>query len=1629
MKYRLKSVNSFAKHSIGLFMLLWASMGQAVTLTGNLLLPQGVTANGDLTLNLTVEVFDDNFPQNTIDTQTVNPTISNGASQAAFTIDFVAAPEFGFTRISFGCDSNTQANCENLLNGVFYSSSGGLTISEFDAQISNAILPSNLNLIVPEGESAIAQVSLGDLTATGDAQIEVTLNYGLTQARQTVTIANGTSNTDFPIVFPTQNSLGFAEYSFSYQCIQNCDGVSTSTYEILNEFVFDSQSQSNIPRQVTVLRDTAMPMGSITSLQRISEDQFLRDGPVLTVFPAQSITGNLNIPQAEAGSTPPLYSIVARTFDSNGSTIAVSVVSDIDVAAGQTLASFSFEVPLFQGANFNIEYGCQFDFNTGVLPCEDFVSKAFYSSTEPVFFASQAELLPVNGTPTAIDLDMVTSQPFTYNAQLQGGVASQNLNLEVEVVTFSSSGERGVGTTANFTDEFVNIPTGSSDSTTTNTFLGLPPLAAGEGSYRVLIFCAFNCADVPSLQYYRPDGNVFSESAAPFPVADLPAGPVTLPIERGTVVTGTVSLPNNSNVSGSLDLRVMAELFDLNGNSLNSSTSFAFLDTSIDSSFNYSLTYPNITDTDVRLSVVCDRANQFSGDCGDIGGRTFYSGVDTTTRRFDEAAIPINSVPATADFEASIQPSVSGQISLPSGLLASEDLTVSISISNVFDLGGFVRSRFLASENVVISNSSMTATYKLFFDEVSSGDYVLQFNCQNCDGVFPNVYFTPDGNRFDMFTSRLDFNQLQSPINVIFEAEQALTGQVQLRSGDTTSAEEIVGVQVNTFDQNGDSVGSAVSVDNQTILSGLNATSYAVSLPISDQIASYEVFAFCVEVCPSFGDNFLFLQSDGSFSNQSALLTLAQIPSVVNFQIPPITLPTVVATIDPSNLSFTTSFNSPDEIWVQVNHPGGFIQLDTIGSLFDTEIGLYDDQGNLLQRDDQSGGNNTSALGDLDLAAGTYFLAITSFPATFGPEFEVSTTASNITNATAIVNYSNQQPANTEVNVSGSISLPFAAPGDVGVNIVINATTADGVAFSTTLLVTIPDGDQSTPFTQLVDAFDQGNTTISYQCVANCQGLSTLNSFFSPDGIRTSASSDTQLSLAQLNSPIALPVFGLFDLLTDITLPAGFPTTSSPIDVQLSVSSFDSLGLLFSSEFVSVTIDAGADITSTDLSYPGNADSISIGFICDENLGNDCGDLLNINDGNSSPFVNVGGGITFNFSESQIPIDQLPANLNIELIEGTRIPLNVSGPATASSRLAGSAMSNAFSAQVQVALIDDQGQRNIIAILSAEGDLNSLLLPPLPNGARYEIEFSCGDGFFADNPECEDLIENSPLIIDQLPSNGDPVPVITLELSPSLATDLLVNFPESMPNSNGNFIEIEAFIAVLDSGQTVFNNRQLFSFNDSSEAFSLELPQIEADQFYEIRFGCTFTSLFRGCDNFIENDPSYTVSFAASAIPNPIEFQLLAAFLVEADQFEDDDTAAQAKPIRNRQRQNHTIHEPGDQDWLRFEVIENDTDIVLTAISNVESGGAPIITLLDTLENEIEVSSTLISQAETDNSLLADIARTTLTPGEYLVRIEHFTPAANDMVYTIRLDINRPSDESLCFPVTTQSGATTLICL
>ncbi|MEM6398530.1 MAG: DVUA0089 family protein, partial [Bacteroidota bacterium] len=90
---------------------------------------------------------------------------------------------------------------------------------------------------------------------------------------------------------------------------------------------------------------------------------------------------------------------------------------------------------------------------------------------------------------------------------------------------------------------------------------------------------------------------------------------------------------------------------------------------------------------------------------------------------------------------------------------------------------------------------------------------------------------------------------------------------------------------------------------------------------------------------------------------------------------------------------------APNEVvWYELTFDGAAssLSIDTEGSDIDTELGLYDSNGNLLTNNDDNGGGGTWSLIDLPtLAPGTYYIAIGEFNVNFGGGFGVVSTGTD----------------------------------------------------------------------------------------------------------------------------------------------------------------------------------------------------------------------------------------------------------------------------------------------------------------------------------------------------------------------------------------------------------------------------------------------------------------------------------------------------------------------------------------------------------------------------------------------------------------------------------------------------------
>ncbi len=78
--------------------------------------------------------------------------------------------------------------------------------------------------------------------------------------------------------------------------------------------------------------------------------------------------------------------------------------------------------------------------------------------------------------------------------------------------------------------------------------------------------------------------------------------------------------------------------------------------------------------------------------------------------------------------------------------------------------------------------------------------------------------------------------------------------------------------------------------------------------------------------------------------------------------------------------------------------------IDSFGSDFDTELGLWDSSGTLLANNDDAGGVLQSEIAGLNLAEGTYYFSISPFNTDFGDLFGASTSSTTVGLAAGQVN-------------------------------------------------------------------------------------------------------------------------------------------------------------------------------------------------------------------------------------------------------------------------------------------------------------------------------------------------------------------------------------------------------------------------------------------------------------------------------------------------------------------------------------------------------------------------------------------------------------------------------------------------
>ncbi|WP_299335587.1 T9SS type A sorting domain-containing protein [uncultured Psychroserpens sp.] len=169
--------------------------------------------------------------------------------------------------------------------------------------------------------------------------------------------------------------------------------------------------------------------------------------------------------------------------------------------------------------------------------------------------------------------------------------------------------------------------------------------------------------------------------------------------------------------------------------------------------------------------------------------------------------------------------------------------------------------------------------------------------------------------------------------------------------------------------------------------------------------------------------------------------------------------------VDSDTYSVAYDGTTQGVVWVELVYDGNCTEVtaDTETSDFDTEIGIYDNLGNLIGNDDDGGTGTLSSFTALGLPAGTYYIAAGGFNTTFASGYDVSSSSTAV--GSLVINAST--PAPPAPATVASLSLTGCSDSDSYSAAYDGA--ADGVVW---LELTYDGGCTEATFDTLLSDFD-----------------------------------------------------------------------------------------------------------------------------------------------------------------------------------------------------------------------------------------------------------------------------------------------------------------------------------------------------------------------------------------------------------------------------------------------------------------------------------------------------------------------------------------------------------------------------
>lgn len=845
----------------------YPSLPERITLSGNVILPDGANLDdGDgLGLEMEIVIREVSSSGSFLRSERVEITVPEGSPSQAYSLEYFAPLSTSRVSIAFFCNSICAGIDENLSRLFFLQDDGS------SATNSNTFGSGELPLVAdlefpgfPPIVTLSGTIELPEgVVSEGNTSVRVELEennqngFFIRQSAKFIDLPNSTSEVTYNLEYflPELDSELTLSFNCNLECI-NVDGGQQTRFYLQDDGSFGEELNSIAVSQLPEVLDFQFP-----------------DAPEL-----RTLSGTISLPDGIVSQGNRVEITLIENFVDASSPFRIQRFSD-SIPSNESELEYTIQyVAPEVGNEVSVEFRCSFNCENIFLDSFD----SFYLQDDGgiSFGFNRVDALAV---PTNLDFEFPTPSTLSGVIRLPES-ATSSATVEVLLTTVNTE-----GISIDSSSLSVSVPAGQNGAAYLLNYV--PP--TGINQLRVTFRCTsiIACTEVDngqSLDYILQDDGSFS-------LSENTLDPVQTPelldfqfpgLPVASNISGTISLPTGIVSIGEITFEVTLEERFSTGRTVTREIAFVNIPSGLQQT-TYSLDYFAFDEnSEFIISFQCiDNFDICFEANADRSALLFYQ--DDGSFSVSPNSVDIGDIPETLDFsfpDVSLT-DISGTIQLPNGVVSDGAISVRLRLTEI----GFGSREFVAT----IPAGANSIEYSLEYPIPADDSFIeLSFSCLAiCNQVVFNPrlsFLLQEDGTFSLFGSIpsaavpeiLDFQFPELPAN------RDLTGIVSLPEGIVSDGS--IQIIVNTQGVNEDgfqlrrSFQANVPAGESELLYNIN---YFVAPIFNDVRVSFACSNNCLEINnPSF--NSFFLQDDGSVNQNFNAVDVASVPDSLDFQFP-----------------------------------------------------------------------------------------------------------------------------------------------------------------------------------------------------------------------------------------------------------------------------------------------------------------------------------------------------------------------------------------------------------------------------------------------------------------------------------------------------------------------------------------------------------------------------------------------------------------------------------------------------------------------------------------------------------------------------------------------------------------------